>query len=246
MYELAKLGFSQSYTYFAWRNARWEIEQYLRELTQTDVKEFFRPNFWPNTPDILTEYLQVGGRPAFMARFVLAATLAASYGIYGPAFETCENRAREFGSEEYLDSEKYQIRRWQTDHADSLVELITRVNRIRRENPALQTNDRLQFHNVDNDMLICYSKTTPDWSNAILVVVNLDPHHTQSGWLTLDLHQLGVAHEGSFQVHDLLTNGYYLWSGAHNFVQVNPHTVPAHIFRVRRRIRTERDFEYFL
>jgi starch synthase (maltosyl-transferring) len=246
MYELAKLGFSQSYTYFAWRNARWEIEQYLRELTQTDVKEFFRPNFWPNTPDILTEYLQVGGRPAFMARFVLAATLAASYGIYGPAFETCENRAREFGSEEYFDSEKYQVRRWPADGPNSLVELITRVNRIRRENPALQTNDRLHFHGVDNDMLITYSKTTADWSNTILVVVNLDPHHTQSGWLTLDLHQLGVAHEGSFQVHDLLTNGYYLWSGAHNFVQVNPQTVPAHVFRVRRRIRTERDFEYFL
>ena len=215
-------------------------------MARTEVKEFFRPNFWPNTPDILTEYLQVGGRPAFMARLVLAATLAASYGIYGPAFERCENRAREFGSEEYLDSEKYEIRHWGDDTAESLTELITRVNRIRRENPALQSNERLQFHGVDNDLLICYSKMSEDLSNAILVVVNLDPHHTQSGWLSLDLAALGIDGDQSYQVHDLLTNGFYLWSGPNNFVQLNPHVVPAHIFRIRRRIRTERDFEYFL
>src|SRR5690606_17658520 len=150
---------------------------------QTPVREFFRPNLWPNTPDILNEYLQLGGRPAFMTRLVLAATLGASYGIYGPAFELCENRAREPGSEEYLDSEKYQIRVWPVEREDSLRWMIGRVNRIRRENPALHSDRGLRFHDVDNDMLVCYSKSTPDRENVILCVVNLDPHHTQSGWV---------------------------------------------------------------
>ena len=140
MYRLAKLGFSQSYTYFAWRNTKRELIQYFRELTKSEVREYFRPSLWPNTPDILTEYLQFGGRPAFMTRLVLAATLGANYGIYGPAFELCVDRAREPGSEEYLDSEKYQIQNWHSGNADSLKEFIARVNRIRRENPALQSD----------------------------------------------------------------------------------------------------------
>src|SRR5205814_578829 len=145
MYYLAKLGFTQSYNYFPWRNTKGELTQYLTELTRTDLREFFRPNLWPNTPDILTEYLQHGGRPAFVSRLILAATLGASYGLYGPAFELGEHMAREPGSEEYLDSEKYEIRHWNLASPDNLEELIGRINQIRRENPALQDNDTLLF-----------------------------------------------------------------------------------------------------
>jgi len=246
MYRLAKLGFTQSYTYFTWRNTKWDLTQYFTELTQTPVREFFRPNLWPNTPDILNEYLQLGGRPAFMTRLVLAATLGASYGIYGPAFELCENRAREPGSEEYLDSEKYQIRVWPVEREDSLRWMIGRVNRIRRENPALHSDRGLRFHDVDNDMLVCYSKSTPDRENVILCVVNLDPHHTQSGWVGLPLEELGLDAHQPYQAHDLLSDARYLWSGTHNYVELNPHIVPAHILRLRKRIRSERDFDYYM
>jgi len=246
MYRLTKLGFTQSYTYFAWRNTKAELIQYFTEMTQTEVREYFRPNLWPNTPDILTEQLQHGGRPAFMARLVLAATLGASYGIYGPAFELCENRPREAGSEEYLDSEKYEIKHWDIDRADSLKEFIGRVNRIRRENPALHNDWSLRFHKLDNDQLFCYSKSTPDVSNVILVVVNLSHYHTHSGWVELDLDTLGLDPERPFQVQDLLTNAYYLWQGSRNYVKVNPHSVPAHILLVRRRPRTEKDFDYYM
>jgi starch synthase (maltosyl-transferring) len=246
MYHLAKLGFTQSYTYFAWRNTKSELTQYFTELTQTDVRECFRANLWPNTPDILTEYLQSGGRPAFAVRLVLAATLGASYGIYGPAFELCENRAAEPSSEEYLHSEKYGIRHWNIDRPDSLRELIARVNRIRGENRALQSDWSLRFHPVDNDQLICYSKQTEDLANVIIVVVNLSPHYTLSGWVELDLEPLGIDATEPYQVHDLLTDARYLWSGPRNYVELNPRTVPAHVFRVRRRIRTERDFDYYM
>lgn len=246
MYQLAKLGFSQSYSYFAWRNTKWELTQYFEELTQTDVKEYFRPNLWPNTPDILTEYLQYGGRPAFMSRLVLAATLSANYGIYGPAFELMENTARELGSEEYLNSEKYEIRHWDIQRPDSLRDFIARVNRIRRENEALQSNRTLRFHYVDNDQIICYSKVAGDLSAVLLVVVNLDPHHTQSGWVDLSLEELGLDSRQPYQVHDLLSDARYLWHGSHNYVELDPYVVPAHIFRVRRRVRSEREFEYYM
>ncbi len=245
-YRLAKLGFSQSYTYFAWRNTKQELTQYLTELTQSEVREFFRPNLWPNTPDILTEYLQHGGRPAFMTRLVLAATLGASYGIYGPAFELCENQPRERGSEEYLNSEKYEIRHWDWERSDSLSPFIGRVNRIRKENPALHSDWNLRFHAVDNEELICYSKQSDDLSNVILVVVNLDPHHTHSGWVDLPLEALGLEMDRPYQVHDLLTDAHYLWHGPRNYVQLNPAIVPAHILRIRRRLRTERDFDYYM
>jgi len=246
MYHLAKLGFTQSYTYFAWRNTSWELQEYFTEVTQTEVREYFRPNLWPNTPDILTEYLQMGGRVAFMVRLVLAATLGANYGIYGPAFELCENRPREFGSEEYLDSEKYEIRQWDLSNPDSLKDFIGRVNRIRRENPALQRDWNLQFHRVDNDQLICYSKHTEDLSNIILVVVNLDPHHTHTGWLELPIEMLGLDPQQPYQVHDLLSDARFLWYGSKNYVELDPRVIPAHVFRLRRRIRTERDFDYFM
>jgi starch synthase (maltosyl-transferring) len=246
MYRLAKLGFSQSYTYFAWRNTDWEIREYFAELTQTPVREFFRPNLWPNTPDILTEYLQMGERPAFMARLVLAATLGASYGIYGPAFELCENRPKGPGSEEYLDSEKYEIRHWELDAPRSLKDFISRVNRVRRENPALQSDWTLRFHETDNDQIICYSKHTEDFSNIVLIVANLDPHHVHACWLRVPIEEFGLLEKQPYQVHDLLSGARYLWHGGRNYVEINPQVSPAHILRIRRRIRTEHDFDYFL
>ncbi len=246
MYYLAKLGFTQSYTYFTWRNTNQEITQYFTELTQTEVCEYFRPNLWPNTPDILTEYLQLGGRPAFMARLALAATLGANYGIYGPAFELCENRPREVGGEEYLASEKYEIKHWDITRPDSLKDFIARVNRIRRQNPALQSDRSLRFHHVDNDQLLCYSKCTDDRANVILVIVNLDPHHTHTGWVDLSLETLGLDLRQPYQVHELLSDARYLWQGSRNYVELNPQIAPAHIFRLRRRMRTERDFDYYM
>ena len=246
MYHLAKIGFTQSYTYFAWRTTKAELTDYFTELTRTEVREYFRPNLWPNTPDILTEQLQHGGRQTFMARLALAATLGASYGIYGPAFELCEARPQKPGSEEYLDSEKYEIRRWDIARTDSLKEFIGLINRIRRENSALQHDASLRFHPVDNDQLIAYSKQSADGLNVILVVVNLSPHHIHSGWIDLDLAALGLQPDRPFQVHDLLTHAYYQWQGPRNYVQIDPHSVPAQIFVVRRTMRREQDFDYFL
>ena len=246
MYRLAKAGFTQSYTYFAWRNTVWDLTQYFKELHQPPVSDFFRPNLWPNTPDILTEYLQNGGRPAFAARLVLAATLGASYGIYGPAFELCQARAKEPGSEEYLDSEKYQLRSWPIDSPDSLKELITLVNEIRHENLALQSDRGLRFHTTENESLLAYTKSTSDLADVVLTVINLDPHHTQSGMVTLPLEALGLDGDKSYQAHELLSGARYLWSGPRNYVEINPHAAPAQIFRFRRRIRSEHDFEYFL
>jgi starch synthase (maltosyl-transferring) len=246
LYGLAKVGFTQSYNYFPWRNTKWELTQYLTELTQTQVREFMGANLWPNTPDILPEYLQFGGRPAFMARLILAATLGPSYGIYGPAYELCENRPLAPGREEYLDSEKYEIKSWDIDQPDSLRELIGRVNQIRRENPAFRANYNLRFHEVDNEQIIAYSKSSEDRSNEVLVVVNLDPHYKQSGFITLPLEDLGVDPRQPYQAHDLLTDARYLWHGTRNYVELNPQTVPAHIFVIRRRVRTEHDFDYYL
>jgi starch synthase (maltosyl-transferring) len=246
MYRLAKLGFSQSYTYFAWRNNKQELTEYFNELTQTEIQEYFRPNLWPNTPDILPEFLQVGGRPAFMLRFILAATLGASYGIYGPAFELCENAPYQPGSEEYLNSEKYELKYRDLKSVWSLKEFIARINRIRGDNPALQSNRNLRFHNTDNSSLICYSKATDDLSNVIIVIVNLDSFHTQSGYVDLDLHLLGLDATHAFQVHDLLGEGRYLWHGPRNYVELSPESLPAHIFHVRRWVRTETDFDYYL
>jgi starch synthase (maltosyl-transferring) len=244
MHRLAKLGYTQSYTYFAWRNTKHELMEYFTELSQGPGRDYFRPNVWPNTPDILTEYLQHGGRPAFVARLLLAATLAANYGIYGPAFELSERLPRESGSEEYLDSEKYQIREWDLERPDSLRHLIARVNAIRRSNPALQDDSTLSFVTIDNEQLIAYVKATADLSNALLMVVNLDPHHRQSGWIDLDLSALKLDAQTGYQVHDLLTDARYIWHGRRNFVELEAGM--GHVFAVRRRIRDERDFDYFV
>jgi starch synthase (maltosyl-transferring) len=232
MHRLAKLGYTHSYTYFAWRNTKAELTEYFTELTRSPSREYFRPNVWPNTPDILTAQLQTGGRPAFMTRFVLASTLSGNYGIYGPAFELLEHEPREPGSEEYLHSEKYEIRNWDLARKDSIRDLIGQVNRIRRENPALREDWRLVFHAIDNDQLICYSKSTPDWSNVILVVVNIDPRYRQSGWVDLALPELGLAPGLPFQAHDLLTGARYTWRGSRNYVELDPQRMPAHILRL--------------
>jgi starch synthase (maltosyl-transferring) len=245
MYELAKLGFTQSYTYFAWRNTKAEIVEYFEELTQTEVREFFHPNLWPNTPDILTDFLQHGGPPAFMMRLVLAATLGANYGIYGPAFELGENRAIAGGSEEYLDSEKYQLRTWDLNSPGSLSKLITQVNKIRRENPALQSDGSLKFHPADNDQIVVYSKMTDDLLNIIVTVVNLDPARTQSAWVDLPLDAFHLDPRQPYQVHDLLTDTHYVWRGPRNYIELNPQRLPAHIFLIRRRVRSEGGIDYF-
>ncbi|HUT84753.1 MAG TPA: alpha-1,4-glucan--maltose-1-phosphate maltosyltransferase [Thermodesulfobacteriota bacterium] len=245
MYYLAKLGFTQSYTYFTWRNTKREFIDYLTELTQTEVKEFFRPNFWPNTPDILPEHLQYGGRPAFMSRLVLAATLSSNYGMYGPPFELCINEALP-GKEEYLNAEKYEIKQWEWDTPGNLKDLISRVNRLRKENPALQSTSNVRFYEVDNDYLLFYGKATEDLSNIILVVVNLDPFHTQSGWVKVPLSELGIDLNQPYLVHDLLSDDKYIWQGESNYVELNPHLLPAHILKVRKRLKKEADFDYFM
>lgn len=242
MHRLAKLGFTQSYTYFAWRNTKHELTSYVNDLTQTEVREFFRPNFWPNTPDILPEYLQVGGIAAFKARLVLAATLSSNYGIYGPTFEHCWSEPVKDGSEEYNHSEKYQVHQHDLGRSDSLKNYIARVNYARRELSVLQTTWGVQFHDVDNDQLICYSKKSPDRSEIVLVVVNLDPHHTQSGWINLPLEAFGLDPTLPYQMYDLLSDARYLWNGPRNYVELKPYDSPAHLFQLRRRETNERNF----
>jgi starch synthase (maltosyl-transferring) len=234
MQRLSKLGFSQSYTYFTWRNTKQEITEYFRELVESELQEYFRPSLWPNTPDILPGFLQVGKRPAFMVRLLLAATLGASYGIYGPAFELCENTPFEPGSEEYLNSEKYELKHRDLLSAGSLRDFIARINQIRKEHSALQGNRSLRFHETDNPDLICYSKTSDDLSDVIVVIVNLDCVRAQTGWVDLDLRSLGLDTDQTFPVHDLLGQGEYLWHGSRNYVALTPESLPAHILHVRR------------
>jgi starch synthase (maltosyl-transferring) len=223
MHKLAKLGFTQSYTYFTWRNTKHELTEYFTEVAQSPTREYFRPNFWPNTPDILHETLQHGGRPAFIVRAVLAATAAANYGMYGPAYELMERMPREAGSEEYLNSEKYEVKRWDTARADSLAPLISRLNSIRNENAALQRDWSLQFHPIDNAQLIAFSKKEQE--NEILVVVNLDVRNPQSGFISFP----------PCEVHDLLSGGHWTWSSDRNYIELSPHTLPAHVLKVTRR-----------
>jgi starch synthase (maltosyl-transferring) len=234
MYRLAKVGFSQSYTYFPWRIAKAETIEYLTELTQTPVREFFRPNQWTNTPDILIEFLQTGGPAAFAIRLLLAATLGANYGIYGPAFELMEHTPIKAGSEEYLASEKYQIRHWDLDRPDSLRPLVARVNAIRNSNPALQNDWSLRFHAIANEQIICYTKESGDRSNLILTVVNLDPRLTQAGFVTLPLYDLLIPEDRPFEVEDLLTGARYTWSGPTNYVELNPARASGHILKIAR------------
>lgn len=234
MKALAKAGFTQSYTYFTWRNTKAEFEEYFTELTQTEMREYFRGNLWPNTPDILPVHLQTGGRPAFMIRAVLAATLSSVYGIYS-GFELCENAPLP-GREEYLDSEKYQWKERDWDAPGNIKEWITRLNRIRTQNRALHRYDNLRFYAADNDAILCYGKMTAAKDNIILIVVNLDPHRTQHCYIDVPTSEFGAMESETYQVHDLLTDARYTWYGSRNYVELDPFTQPAHIFRVRRRI----------
>jgi starch synthase (maltosyl-transferring) len=244
MYRLAKLGFSQSYTYFTWRNTKQELTDYFTELVA--IRDWFRPNLWPNTPDILHEYLQTGGRPAFMARAALAATLGASYGVYGPAFELLEHEPREPGSEEYLDSEKYELKRWDLERPDSLKGYLRQLNAIRRENAALHSDETLKFRRIDNEQLICYSKTSVDGTNRLLVVVNLDPQSSQSGFVDVPLEEWGLDAEMPFRATELLSGQRLEWLGPRAFVTLAPEDTPVQVFRIdRRRSASERDFDYF-
>jgi starch synthase (maltosyl-transferring) len=238
MYRLAKVGFTQSYTYFAWRNQAWDLRQYFTELTRTEVYEFFRPNVWPNTPDILSEFVQRGGRAGSALRFVLAATLAANYGIFGPTFELLDAAPLAEGREDYLNSEKYQVRHWDLDRPDSLRPLISRVNAIRKAHPALQQNRTLRFLSSDNEMLLAYAKTSPDGSDVIATIVNLDPAWKQSGWVELPVEL--VPGEPEYQLHDLLNESQFTWrAGAWNYVELDPAVTPAHVFHVARTLIPE-------
>ncbi len=232
MEQLAKVGFSQSYTYFTWRNTKWELATYLDELTNTDVKEYFRPNFWPNTPDILHQSLQTGGRPAFVTRFLLAATLSSNYGIYGPVYELCVNQPREHPSEEYLNSEKYEIKHWDTSDPHSLREFITLVNKARRENPALQHTNNLRFLDIDSDQILAYVKTSADNSNRILTILNLDPQAGQSSTLWLPLDELGLG-GGEVLVDDLLKGTTETWRGERQIINLHPSDTQVRLLRLR-------------
>jgi starch synthase (maltosyl-transferring) len=232
MKALAKAGFNQSYTYFTWRTNKQELTEYFTELTQTEMRQYFRGNLFTNTPDILPFHLQSGGRPMFQIRAVLAATLSSLYGIYS-GFELCENTALP-GREEYDESEKYQFKERDWDAPGNIKELITKLNRIRRENRALHFYDNLRFHPVENEALLFYSKMTPARDSIILIVVNLDPLHTQSGWVEAPIEEFGEIGSDSYQVHDLLTDERYVWHGRRNYVALHPGVQPAHILRVRR------------
>ena len=245
MYRLAKAGFTQSYTYFTWRNTKYEIEKYMTELVAHAPRDYFRPNFWPNTPDILPEYLQYGGRPAFMIRHVLAATLSASYGIYGPAYELAENAAVE-GKEEYLDSEKYEIRVRNWNAPGNLKEFMTLVNTIRRENPALQSTWNLRFLETDNEFVIFYLKDDPASGNTLLIAVNLDPYNSQRAWLKIPTKELGIPEGQPYMVHDLIGDDKFIWQGERNAIDLDPRMLPARIFRLRRKLKRETDFDYYL
>ncbi len=245
MGRLAKLGFDQSYTYFTWRNTKQELEEYLTTLTQTELAEYFRPNFWPNTPDILPQYIQYAQRPGFIIRLILAGTLSPSYGIYGPAYELCVSDAIE-GKEEYLDSEKYEIKDWDRQQPGNIRAVIERVNRIRRENQSLQNLRNLKFCKIDNNMMIAYAKTTDDLSEITITVVNLDPYHKHWAMLHLPLEELGIDTEGPYLLYDLLSNDKYIWQGSPNFIELDPTVMPAHILKVHKHLRREHDFDYFM
>ena len=246
MYRLAKVGFSQSYTYFTWRVTKKEICRYVEQLADEELAEYFRPNFWPNTPDILPLHLQLGRRAMFMARVALAATLSSNYGIYGPAFELMQHEPLAPGGEEYRDSEKYQLTQWDLSDPESLAPFIARLNAIRRENESLQYTSNAHFHHVDNDQILAYSKRAPGGDNIVFVFVSLDPDHPQSGEVSLDRAFLGLDDDAPLRVRDLLQDGQRLWTGRSTRVQLEPGAAAVRIYRVEDHARSERDYEYFL
>ncbi|UFS69218.1 alpha-1,4-glucan--maltose-1-phosphate maltosyltransferase [Geomonas sp. RF6] len=242
MHRLAKLGFSQSYTYFSWRTTKEELETYLMELTRGEAREFFRPNFWPNTPDILTEYLQYGGEPAFKIRLVLAATLSASYGVYGPPYELCLSEAAP-GKEEYIDNEKYEIKEWDVQKGRALRELMTEVNRLRKEHACLQRTDNVTFYRSDNENIIWYRKALGD--DILFIAVNLDPFRSHRGRLQVPIEEFSIAPGQHYLVQDVLNKDRFIWQGEVVTIELDPRTQPARIFRICAPMRRELDFDYF-
>lgn len=231
MYQLAKAGFTQSYTYFTWRNTKQELTDYMNELTQSEVREYFQPNFWMNTPDILPFHLQTGLEATFIARFFMAATLSSSYGFYGPVYELLVHEALP-GREEYLNSEKYEIRNWDWKNDTKLKMLIGIVNKARKENAALQETNNIEFLNIQNDNILAYYKQSPDGKNKMICIVNLDPNKKQWGMLLTPLELLGQTEGKTFVVHDLLNDARYEWSKRWNYVELDPAIVPCHLFRI--------------
>jgi starch synthase (maltosyl-transferring) len=234
MAALAKAGFNQSYTYFTWRNDKKELEEYLTELTRTESREYFRPNFWPNTPDILAYELMNAGPNAFVKRFILAATLSSNYGMYGPSYELMENTPNTNGKEEYFNSEKYEIRHYDWNYKNRLTDVITKVNHIRKEHPALQDTWNIHFTRTDNDQLMSYIKLTPDKSNIIWSIVNFDTEHTQTGYVEVPKPLLGIEGNVKLKVTDLLTGAIYHWFNEWNYVALDPEQYPAHILLVEK------------
>jgi starch synthase (maltosyl-transferring) len=231
MARLGKIGFTQSYTYFTWRNSREEFELYMHELTRTEQREYYRPNFWPNTPDILPISLQYKNEPAFIARLIMAATLSSNYGIYGPVFELCYNVPHP-KREEYINNEKYELKNYDWKTMTRMRKLIALVNTIRKENPALQTTWNIFFAETQNSSLLCYGKTDDEKQNKIFVVVNMDPEFTQQSWIKIPMAELGISADHPYDMIDLLTDNHYRWHGEWNFVELNPLIFPAHIFRI--------------
>jgi starch synthase (maltosyl-transferring) len=244
MYRLAKAGFTQSYTYFTWRNSKQELSQYFEEITNGDIPEVFHPNLWPNTPDILPEYLQYGGRTAFIIRFVLAATLSSNYGIYGPVYEICESRSVP-GKEEYLDSEKYEIKQWNWFEDIPLRHTISKVNELRRDNLALQITRNIKFFTIDNNSILFYCKMTPDLDNIILILVNLDPFRVQSGTMQIPLEMLKISPSQTYVLEDLLSGGHSMCTGSTNHIHLDPQTNPVYLFKVIRSTKGEKEYDYY-
>jgi starch synthase (maltosyl-transferring) len=232
MAALAKGGFSQSYTYFTWRTSKAELEEYLTELTQTELREYFRPNFWPNTPDILAFEMMNAGPNTFAKRLVLAATLSSNYGLYGPAYELIENTPNTNGKEEYFDSEKYETRHYDWDYRNRITELMAKVNHIRKEHPALQTTWNIHFTRTDNDNLMSYLKIDEAQHDIIWCIVNFDTEHRQSGYIEVPKQLLGIGRNVNLKVTDLLTGEQYYWFNEWNYVELDPNKYPAHIMQV--------------
>ena len=233
MQVLAKAGFTQSYTYFTWRNAKQELIDYFTEITQPPVADYFRGHLWPNTPDILHATLQTGGRPAFRMRLLLAATLSSLYGIYS-GYELCENQPVAEGSEEYLNSEKYELKVRDWDAPGSITDLVTTLNRIRREHPALQRSTNLRFYPCDNPSVLWYGKMTEAGDDVIFVAVSLDPVAPQAATVEVPLEALGLAEDAPYRMRDLLGDAAYEWRGRRGWVRLDPQGAPAHVFLLER------------
>jgi starch synthase (maltosyl-transferring) len=231
MASLGKVGFTQSYTYFTWRVSKQELTEYMNELVNSPSRNYFRPNFWPNTPDILPYHLQHQGENIFVIRIALAATLSSNYGVYGPAYEFIDNTPVQ-GKEEYWDSEKYEIKKHDWKKTNRLTDIITILNRARKENEALQSTWNIQFCNIEDPNMIAYLKATPDLTSVFLVVVNLDPHNRHSGFVQIPRERLKITGAMNLKLHDLMTDEHYTWTQEWNYVEIDPYKMPFHLFKV--------------